>query len=111
MTTEEGDVAGHFYVGYDEDQAIFEAYVHASIPGRDVWHLAEVSRSLEELLKDCRERGLVNFDGLTPAAINKIHRWLVVDRPTLQYVEGIWGDTGPSERGPIGFRLPPNDET
>ena len=110
MTTEEGELAGRFYVGYDEDRAIFKAYVHASIPGRDVWHLAEVSRSLEELLNKCRQRGLVTFDGLTPPAINEIHRWLVVDRPTLEYVEGIWGGTGPSERGPIGFRPPKTDE-
>lgn len=105
MTIEEGDLAGHFYVDYDEGAAIFKACVHVS--DRGVWHPAEVSRSLEELLKECRERGLVNFDGLTPAAVNKIHRWLVVDRPTLEYVEGLWGGSGPSERGPMGFR-PPN---
>lgn len=104
MTTEEGDVAGHFHVGYDEDQAIFEAYVHSSTSGRDVWHLAEVSRSLEELLKKCRERGLVHFDGMTREAVNEVHQWLVVTRPTLEYVEGLWGSPGPSERGPMGFR-------
>ena len=107
MTTEEGDLAGHFQVGYDEDGAVFEAYVPASTSARDGWELAEVSRSLEDLFEKCRQRGLVNFAGLTPAAINKIHRWLVVERPALEYVEGCWGSSGPSERGPIGFR-PPN---
>ena len=109
MTAEEGDRAGHFHIGYDEDNAIFGAYVSAS--DRDVWKKAEVSRSLEDLLKKCRQRGLVNFDGLTPTAANRIHRWLVVDRPALEYVEDAWGDKGPSERGPIGFRLPIIDES
>lgn len=104
MTTEEGDLAGHFHVGYDEGNGIFEAYVHASTSARDVWELAEVSRSLEVLLKNCRQRGLVNFDGLTPEAAKKIHRWLVVERPAYDYVAGIWGGSSPSERGPIGFR-------
>ena len=109
MTAAEGDPTGHFYVGYDEGNAIFKAYISA--PDRDAWVLAEVSRSLEDLLKTCRQRGLVNFAGLTPAAINRIHRWLVVERPALEYVERAWGDKGPSERGPIGFRLPIDDES
>lgn len=110
MTSQAGDLAGHFHVGYDEDRAIFIAHVYASDSDRDVWRPAEVSPSLEELLKKCKQRGLIHFDGLTQTAIDEIHRWLVVDRPTLQYVEGLWGTPGPSERGPIGFRPPPTGE-
>ena len=109
MTAEVGDLTGHFYVGYDEDRAIFKAYVHASDTDRDVWRPAEVSTSLEELLKKCKQRGLEHFDGLTKAAVNEIHRWLVVALPTLQYVEGLWGAPGPSGRGPMGFKPPSKD--
>ena len=104
MTIEKGELAGHFHVGYDESNGIFEAYVHDL--ARDVWVPGEVSRSLEQLFEKCKQRGLVHFDGLTREAVNKIHRWLVVDRPTLEYVEGLWGGPGPSHRGPIGFRPP-----
>ena len=104
MTTEERDLDGHFYLGYDESAGIFEAHIPASNSASAGGTLAEVSRSLEELLKMCRERGLVHFAGMTPAAINKIHRWLVVERPALMYVEESWGSSGPSEKGPMGFR-------
>ena len=109
MATEERELAGHFHLGYDERECIFEAYVSESNSAHDSWMLAEVSRSLEELLEKCRQRGLVHFDGMNQAAINRIHRWMVVERPALEYVEECWGSVGPSKRGPIGFR--PNNST
>ena len=102
MTTEE-DLAGHFFLVYDERTDIFKAYMSDSTHRLPV----EISRSLEDLLEKCKQRDLVHFDGMDQAAINRIHRWLVVERPALQYVEQCWGSIGPSERGPIGFR--PND--
>ena len=107
MTADVRDFAGHFHVGYDDDKAISIAYVHASDSDRDFWRPAEVSPSLQELLKKCKQRGLVHFDGLTQAATDYIHRWLVVGCPVLQYVESIWEAPGPSERGPMGFRVTP----
>ena len=104
MTPEERDFTGHFHVGYDEEHGTFEAYVYDI--DRDRWVLGEVSRSLEQLLEKCRQRGLEHFDGLNRAAVDRIHRWIVIDRPTLEYVEGLWGGPGPSQRGPLGFRPP-----
>ena len=106
MTPEVGDLVGHFHVGYDESNSIFEAYVRVSTSAQDDVMLTAASRSLETLLKKCRQQGLVNFDGLTPEAVNKIHRWLVVERPAYDYVAGIWGGSSLSDRGPIGFRPP-----
>ena len=107
MDANKDDFKGHFHIGYDDSRAMFKAYAHSKHSGN--WHPAALSHSLEELLQECRERGLTVLDGLTPSAIECIHQWMVIDRPTMQYVEGLWGGDGQlSAKGPmknpIGFR-------
>ena len=96
---------GHFHVGYDEVSGMFKAYVYVS--SRSTWSPTEVSQSLDDLLQKCRQQGLVHFDGLDQTAIDYIHQWLSVERPTLEHVESLWKGLGtPSKLGPrcpIGF--------
>ena len=102
MATEGDSFSGHFHIGYDDGAAIFKAYVHD--PRRNAWVPAEASPSLERLFQICKQRGLTSFDGLSQSAIERIHKWLVLERPVLQYVEGLWEGSELSKRGPIGFR-------
>ena len=97
----EENLAGRFDVGFDENLGLFKAYVHN--PDRHNWAVTEVSHSLEELLSTCRERGLV-FDGLNKGAAEYIHHWMVVERPTFEFVKDLWEGMGQTKRGPVGFR-------
>ena len=105
MDIDKTDLKGHFYIGYEDENAMFQAFSYNE--STDKWHLAEVSYSLDGILQKCRERGFTTFHGLTVPAIDFIYRWLTFDYPTLQHVEGLWGGEGrPSQTGParLGFR-------
>ena len=97
---------GDFYVHYDPEPGHFQAYAWRR--ERNVWVLVEVSYSLDDLLQKCKKSGLTTFDGLTDAAVIRIHQWLVRDRPTVEYVEGLWDgpNSSQSSKGPMGFQLP-----
>lgn len=93
-----------FYLDYDEDKGVFKAFADRPETGSGV--LAAASNSLEDLLQQCKQNGLVNFIGMTTRASDEIYRWLTVVQPSLQYIEGLWGSSGPSKRGPVSFRPP-----
>ena len=101
MNPAEENLAGRFFVGFDKDAGLFKAYVY--VPDRSTWLPTEDSHSLEELLSTCRERGLV-FDGLNKGAAEYIHHWMVVERPTFEFVKDLWEGMGQTKRGPVGFR-------
>ena len=71
--------------------------------------MTEVSYSLAKLLETCRERGL-QYDGMNRSAIDAVHRWLLVERPAIDFVENIWEESASTKRGPIAFRPRTLDE-
>ena len=97
-----------FWIGYNDDEALFKAYVEVSGDGRIM--ATEVSRSLEDLLEKCEQNeSTETLAGLDRSAIERVHMWLNVERPAIQFVESLWNGSGnPSSRGPIGFRPPSN---
>ena len=101
MNTAQENLAGRFDVEFDENFGLFKARVYNS--DRDNWAVTEVSHSLEELLSKCRERGL-DFGRLTEDAVEYIHHWMVVERPTFEFVKDLWEGMGQTKRGPVGFR-------
>ena len=105
MTTG-NDYEGRFYVDYDPKPNYFEAYAWSR--ERIVWSLVEVSDALEDLLQKCKKSGFTTFDGLTNAAVIRIHQWLVRDKPTVEYVESLLDgpNSGQSSKCPIGFQRP-----
>ena len=92
-----------FMVAYESSSGLFEAYARRSESHQGV--LTEVSPSLVGLLEKCKNAGLV-FVGLCPSAIDRVHYWLTVEKPTDDYVQDLWEEFSPSKRGPIGFRAP-----
>ena len=104
MTSESKGRTGRFYVSYEEDSGLFSAMAEGS---DSVLRRAAVSRSLQGLLRECEELGLEHLEGLTDSAIERIYRWMTVERPAIDYVAGLWGGSsstvqGPGER-PLGF--------
>ena len=108
MTKNDGKL---FFIAYDESNGLFKAMIRRD--DKDVWVATEVERSLELLLKVCRERGLV-LEGMTTEAIEIVYEWFTKDRIVLEYVEQMWEGSGtPSKQGPVtrafGFRHTSDD--
>ena len=109
--TETRDDERPFWIGYSEEEALFIAYIQETSDGP--LRRTKVSRSLADLLRQCEQseftETLVGTYG--SAIIERIHRWLNVERPALEYIEDLWEGSGnPSKRGPIGFRTPNGGE-
>ena len=96
-----------FFIGYEED--MFVAY---PVSNQGTYHrsLAMYAYELEELLEQCRDAGLTQFEGLTKDAVGVIYDWLVRGQPAVQFVEGLWDEQGTASRR-IGFRVPKPDDS
>ena len=108
MSGTENEQLRDFSLGYDTRRNVFTAHIYES----DHRHsrLIEDAYSLEDLFAKCRARGLTLYSIGQPL-IDLTNHWLA-DLPAVQYLEGRWGETGPSKRGPMGFAAHiQNDET
>ena len=99
---------GEFVLKYESD--LFIALAEGE-DGR--LRKAHVDTSLHVLLEKCKEDGL-ELIGVRDSATERIHRWLVMERPVDEYLARLFGVPNPSERGPIkrefGFRTSLNRE-
>ncbi len=91
---------GHFYIDYDEKLNVFMA--KATTGNNDILGLIDTSRSLNDLLNKCRERGLTHIEGVSNPAIDEVLEWLH-QRPALEFIETLWEGESNLLKGPIGF--------
>lgn len=99
-----------FWIGYSDDESLFIAYVEETSGGPLM--RAEVSGSLADLLQKCEQNEFTEtFVGAYGRdIIERIHWWLNVERPALEYLGDLWKGSGnPSTQGPIGFPTPNRD--
>lgn len=86
---------GGFVLDYESDLFI------ALAEGEDgVFRKAHVDTSLHGLLEKCKEDAL-ELIGTSDSATERIHRWLVMERPVDGYLARLFEVPNPSERGPV----------
>ena len=90
----------HFYIDYDDKLNMFTA--KATTGNNDILGLIDASRSLNDLLKKCRERGMTYLEGVGIPAIKEVSEYLH-QRPALEFIETLWEGESNLTKGPIGF--------
>ena len=88
-------------MSFAKDQNIFKALIPKQEDPETLIPVA-VSRSLVDLLTQCRELGLKHLVEMDETSTGEVLQWLQC-RPAFDYVEKLWnGDSDLNKNGPMG---------
>ena len=102
MQGQMGKTNKNFTLSFNEDENLFHAMISTSEDHPEKLSSVAVSRSLVDLLTQCRELGLKHLVEMDEASIGEVLQWLQY-RPAFDYVEELWnGDSDLTKKGPMG---------